>query len=330
MNGRGFVLPTTLALLVLVSVSTSSIWFLLHADLQAIGRGRAALQARYTAEAALLAASAAFPPRIEPLSRGDGYPLPGEGELVVFPGPPHGFRLSWLDESRVGMGPDALGIVARVQAVAGASRTLAGVLMPARSPYAPAALLIAAGSLHRVGLDLAAGNGLGTAQITVVGDAMAGALAAQDVAAARRLESERPGDSVAVAQAIRVPLFLQDANRQPEERDRWELGSFGRQARFLQGGRINGLRGEGLLVVAGDLRLEGSVDFFGVILVQGTLELASDSCAVRGFVQVQSLRVGAPCSFARDADAIGLADRLQALPRAVRLQAILNREAPGT
>ena len=328
MNGRGFVLPATLALLVLVSVSTSSIWFLLHADLQAIGRGRAALQARYTAEAALLAASAAFPPRIEPLSRGYGYRLPGEEELVVFPGPPHGFRLSWLDESRREVGPDALGVVARAQAVAGASRTLAGVLMPARSPYAPAALLIEAGTLHRMDLDSAAGNELGTPKIIVVGDAVAGALAAEDVVAARRLESERPEDAVAVAQAVRVPLFLQDANRRPEARDRWEMGSFGRQARFLQGGVINGLRGEGLLVVAGDLRLEGSVDFFGVILVEGTLELASDSCVVRGFVQARALRVGAPCSFARDADAIGLADRLQALPRAVRLQAILNREAP--
>ena len=328
MNGRGFVLPATLALLVLVSVSTSGIWFLLHADLQAIGRGRAALQARYTAEAALLAASVAFPPRIEPLSRGEGYRLPGEEELVVFPGPPHGFRLSWLDESRGEVGPDALGVVARAQAVAGASRTLAGVLMPARSPYAPAALLIAAGEVHRVGLDSVAGNGFGLAKITVVGDAVAGALAAQDVVAARRLESERPEDSVAVAQAVRVPLFLQDANRRPEARDRWELSSFGRQARFLQGGVINGLRGEGLLVVAGDLRLEGSVDFFGVILVEGTLEMASDSCVVRGFVQARALRVGAPCSFARDADAIGLADRLQVLPRAVRLQAILNREVP--
>ena len=83
-----------------------------------------------------------------------------------------------------------------------------------------------------------------------------------------------------------------------------------------------------MLVVAGDLRLEGSVDFFGVILVEGTLEMASDSCVVRGFVQARALRVGAPCSFARDADAIGLADRLQVLPRAVRLQAILNREVP--
>lgn len=327
MNGRGFVLPTTLALLVLVSVSTSSIWFLLHADLQAIGRGRAALQARYTAEAALLAASAAFVPRIEPLSIGDGYRLPGEGELVVFPGPPHGFRLSWLDESRREAGAGALSIVARSQAVAGASRTLVGVLMPARSAYAPAALLIASGVLQRVGLNSAPGKEFGTAKITVVGDAEAGALAAQDATAAWRLESERPEDPVAVAQAIRVSLFLQDANRQPEAGDRWELGSFGQQARYLQGGRINGLRGKGLLVVAGDLRLEGPVDFVGMILVEGTLELASHSCEVRGFVQVQALRVGAPCSFARDREAIGLADRLQALPRAIRLQAILNREA---
>ena len=66
MNERGFILLAALSLVVLVGVSAGSVWFLLHADLRAIGQGRRALQALYTAEAGLLGASAAFPPRIDP------------------------------------------------------------------------------------------------------------------------------------------------------------------------------------------------------------------------------------------------------------------------
>lgn len=328
MNERGFILLAALSLVVLVGVSAGSVWFLLHADLRAIGQGRRALQALYTAEAGLLGASAAFPPRIDPLPLEDDLPPSEPGDLAVFPGPPHGFRLESWRMFQASDGERQVRLVARAEAAGGALRTLEGVLVPARQPYAPAGLMVVDGELDGLSSGLAAG---GDAVILVVGDGRVAPLAAGDVAAARRLESWLPGNrlslrgsgGVTTQRPIRIDLFLQEIDREPAAGTSWQFASFGRAARYLRGGIIKDLQGDGLLVVLGDLRLEGRVDFSGMMLVGGTLELAAVDCTFRGFVQVRDLHVESPCTFRRDLAAVWEADALQALPREVRLRAVL-------
>ena len=71
MNGpreRGIVLVSALLLLVLLASATGASLWLLRADLRAMGTRRAAVQARYTAEAALQSAAARLPASIDSIA----------------------------------------------------------------------------------------------------------------------------------------------------------------------------------------------------------------------------------------------------------------------
>jgi len=181
-------------------------------------------------------------------------------------------------------------------------------------------LLVVEGEIHRASVLGGSGE---LAEAVVSEDSTVPALAAGNPDAARRLEALGFSGPIRVARSIAIAQFLRDIDRVAESGSAWELDSFGQQARYLPGGVIRGLQGEGLLVVSGDLRLEGRVDFAGVMLVEGTLELASDHCRIRGFVQIHAMKVHADCTFRRDLPAVLQADRLQSLPRQARLQAIL-------
>lgn len=326
MKERGFILLAALGVVTLVGLSTASVWFFLHADLRTIGQGRSTLQALYTAEAGLLGAGVSLEPRIDPIPPLRGGEAPGQADLVVFPGPPFGFRLSawrWVEGTG---GGSQWHVVAQAQSVAGAAKSLRGVLVRAPMPYRPASLLLTEGALYLSSTALAASN---QGSIVVVGDGRVAPLAGGDVLAAARLARAlaegsfllRGEGGVATARPIPVDLFLQDIPVGVAQGNYWNFSEFGRAARYLKGGTVHGLQGEGLLVVAEDLKLEGVVDFSGVILVAGALSLATTDCVVRGFVQAGQLHAGSSCTFQGDLAAVRAADALQTLPREALLQA---------
>jgi hypothetical protein len=81
-------------------------------------------------------------------------------------------------------------------------------------------------------------------------------------------------------------------------------------------------RGSGLLVVDGDLRIDASVEYDGVLVVRGTLRIgAGGALAVRGWLWVQgqgagpAIRAEGPLSVVYSHEAIREADALLPLPR---------------
>lgn len=330
-NERGSILLAALSLVLLVGVSAGSVWFWLRADLRSIGQGRATLQALYTAEAGLLGAANSLSPRLEPLPSDAALMLLAEAILVEFPGPPHGFRLSSWRSDRSADGSRQVSVVAESEAVGGAGRALEGVLVRAREPYAPASLLIVTGDLRVFPGEAPEFSASGDPVIEVIGDSDVAPLAAGNHEAARALEFlERRGllalrgeGGVMTARPIPVDLFLAEGQREAVSSGFRGFRSSPSEVLYLRGGIVEDLQGDGLLVVVGDLRLEGVVDFAGVILVGGTLELSTSACSIRGFVQVHALHASSPCTFRRDSAAVAGADALQALPREARLRAAI-------
>ncbi|MFP6664878.1 MAG: hypothetical protein VCC00_11795 [Deltaproteobacteria bacterium] len=328
---RGIVLISALLLLVLLTAATGAGLWLVRSDLWAAGAARAELQALYTAEAGLFAAAAGIAPATLGLNEPEAWQALPIGIKQFFPGPPFGYRLR---NPRGGFGSGGrplLRLEVESEAVAGARRHLEATIVRREQAYAPAAMLIRLG-----GIDLTqAALSLATApNLRLRGTVSAPALAAAGEEVERRLFAlladsrvhVRPRGPIGFAAPIAIAAFAAATGRPVEAGPLFSPPAGGAHLRFLGGGTLPNLVGDGLVVSLGDLRIENAFDFAGVLLVAGRLELDATTCRMRGFVQADSLVLHAPCEFVLDPQAVRAADALEPLPRAARVHSLQDKD----
>lgn len=324
---RGIVLISALLLLVLLTATTGAGLWLVRSDLWAAGAARAELQALYTAEAGLFVAAAAIAPATLPLNESRAWEALPIGIKEIFPGPPFGY---WMRNPRGGLGSGGrplLRLEVESEAVAGARRYLEATIVRREQAYAPAAVLIRRDHIELRGAALSL---FSAPNLRLRGTASAPALAAATEEVERRLfallsdsrvEME-PRGPIGFAAAVAIEQFAGASGRPVEAGPVFALPVGGSHLRFLGGGTLGALEGDGLVVSLGDLRIENSLDFAGVLLVSGRLELDASPCRLRGFLQADSLVLHAGCEFILDPQAVREADALEPLPRAARVHAI--------
>jgi hypothetical protein len=323
----GIVLISALLLLVLLAAATGAGLWLVRSDLWAAGAARAELQALYTAEAGLFAAAARIPPATLPLNEPRAWKDTQVDIKHIFPGPPFGY---WLRNPRGGLGSGGrplLRLEVESEAVAGAWRRLEGTIVRREEAYAPAAVLIRRGGIELTGSALSLSS---APNLRLHGTSDAPALVAAVEEVERRLfpllSDSRveilPRQPIGFAAGVAIAEFAEATGRPLEAGPLVVLPTGGSHLRFLGGGTLRSLEGDGLVVSLGDLRIENALDFAGVLLVAGRLELAVSRCRLQGFLQADSLLLHAPCDFTLDRQAVREADAMEALPRAARVHAI--------
>jgi hypothetical protein len=338
-----------LVLTALAAISAASLW-LTRSELWARGNERAALQARYSAEAGLFHAIAVIAPGwdFEALRAGRGGlsdperpgPLPfAGGGWVAFPGPPFGYAVRLVAATPAADGSPRIRLESLATAVREARRAVRGFVGRAREGYAPAALVVASGELSFAGHAVGAPTDPG-----VVVDARTGgsrrpaALGAASTSALDLAHRAGRGASAAllgtrssaVVRGLDLDALLDASGLLSQPAEALELGvgeSSSPAALRVAPGDAASLVGPGVLLADGDLTIAGETRFAGVLLVRGRLRLVGAPCRVDGMVWAQSVDFGARCEIVFDARAIDAADRVFRLPRLPVLLAVADVEA---
>ncbi len=340
----GVVLLAVLLVAALLATLSAVALRLLGDEFWAMGRRRAALQARYSAEAAVhhvaavLAPGRALPEPLNPADLVD--PLQASplldlgGAAVPVPGEPFGYEARLIEARPAGggsipaaaSGSNFIRVLGRGWSVAGTRRGVAGALGRARQPYLPAALVVTSGEL----VTLPAG-------LRLSGEGAARELAARgfvELEAAGRalgwevLETERRG---ALARVFDVAAFARTSGLESVGLSAGAPIVLAATAARFRGGSAGSLTGRGVLLVEGDLAITGAIDFAGALLVSGTLRLEAEPCAVHGLVWARRVEVAASvrCDLFASLEALRAADAAAALPRAVVVRGFVDTELVG-
>ncbi len=341
---RGVVLLAVLLVAALLATLGAVALRLLGDEFWAAGRRRAALQARYSAEAAVHHVAALLAPGrvlpappssadlVDPLQAGPLLDL--GGAPVPFPGEPFGYEARMIAAPPPGSGPAStassvskfIRVLGRGWSVAGTRRGVAGALGRARQPYLPAALVVTSGELvtSPTGLRLS-GEGAarelasrGWPELDVAGRALGW----------EALWTERRG---ALARVFDVAAFARTSGLESVALPEGAPITLPATAARLHGGPAASLTGQGVLLVEGDLAIAGPIDFAGALFVSGTLRFAAEPCVVRGLVWARRVEVATlvHCDLAASLDALRAADAALALPRAVVVRGFVDTELVG-
>lgn len=342
---KGVVLLGVVVALALLGSSTAASLWLVRVEFLSIGARRAGAQAWYSADAALRHGLSVLAPDIDfealrarsaqaladPLRPGP-WPI-GSGGWNAFPGPPFGYRLEILP----GAGPvgpaEGLQVRVHVRAVRDTSLTIEATLGLEDEADAPAALVLGRGGLQ---IESGGRGSLAAPGVELVGEAALAMTSQPDLRVAlERLEEGLAiveGTTSAVARPFDVErLAHRSGIGEVPLAEVPDLFGHGRTAvARVDGGRLTGLEGRGVLMVSGDLEIDGPLAFEGVLLVGGTLRLSGPGCALRGMVRAERVEFAAPCRLVRYAPAVALADEIVRLPRLPRLRSVrIGSSSPG-
>lgn len=338
---RGMALVAAiLVLALLAAVGAATLW-LVRGELWVAGSARAFAQARYSAEAGAWHALGAIAPGTDfaALVAGTGglgdparpgpLPFPGGG-FTPFPGPPFGYEVTVhaLATERVRLRSTAT-------AVRGARRVVDATIGRELAPYAPAALVVTDGAVAIApalsGLAPEAG-GIGVdARLPADGtQAIVGAATAEAAAAAwSSLDASSPslqGPTPRVrARPFDVGAFAVASGlaEEPPEVFAASRGTSDAPAALrVASGVAPSLVGHGVVLVPGDLEVEGTVAWRGVIYVAGELRLRATSCLVEGVVWARAISFSTGCQLRFDPSAVATADSALRLPRRPTLLAL--------
>ena len=338
---RGLALLAAVLILTLLAAITAATLWLVRSELWVAGSARAFLQARLSAEAgawhalsriapggdfaALLAGTGGLADAADP----GPLPMPGGG-FVEFPGPPFGYAVTVhaIDAERVRLRSTAT-------SVRGARRVVDATVGRAADPYAPAALVVPSGTIAidpaLVGLAPDAGGVLvdavspadGTQAVVAASDGDAAAAAWSSLAAsaatlrgATARARARPFDVAAFATATGLAAV------QAEDLTTTRGTAEAPVALRVAPGAAPLLQGHGVVLVAGDLVVDGPLDWRGVLYVAGELHVRGPACHVDGVVWTNALRLTTGCSLRFDRAALTAADGALRLPRLPTLLAL--------
>lgn len=342
--GRGepglALLAAVLILALLAAVTAATLW-LVRSELWVAGSARAFAQARLSAEAGVWHALSRVAPGTDfaaLLARTGGLadaadpgPLPiAGGGFVEFPGPPFGYAVTVhaIDAERVRLRSSAT-------SVRGARRVVDASVGRTIDPYAPAALVVLSGTVTidpaLSGLAPEAGGVLvdaanpadGTQAIVAASDSGAAAAAWSSLAGgaatllgAVERSRARPFDVAAFAAGTGL------ATVQAEELTSPRGAAAAPVVLRIAPGTAPMLQGHGVVLVPGDLVVDGPVDWRGVLYVAGELHLRGGSCRVDGVVWTNALRLTTGCALRFDRAAVAAADGALRLPRLPTLLAL--------
>lgn len=337
---RGVALVASILILALLAAVTAATLWLTRSELWVAGHARSFLQARYTAEAGAWHALAALAPGTSyaDLVAGTGgladpaqpgpLPFPGGG-FVAFPGPPFGYAVTVH-----ALGGERVRLRSTATAVRGARRAVDAIVGRDLAPYAPAALVVLAGDVALapalaglapeaggVAIDAALPAG-GKQAIVAAATGAAADAAWSSLAAGATLTGAtpraraRPFDVVAFARAgglaEQPPTVLGAA-----------LGATGSPAAALIGaGSAPGLVGHGVALVAGDVQIDGTIDWRGALYVAGALRIGAGACRIAGMVWARSISFATGCALRFDPAALAEAEAALRLPRRPTLLAL--------
>lgn len=338
---RGLALLSAVLVLAMLAAVTSATLWMVRGELWVAGSARSLAQARYSAEAGAWHALASIAPGTDfaALVAGTGgladpgepgpLPLAGGG-FVEFPGSPFGYAVTVhaIDAERVRLRSSAT-------SVRGARRAVDATIGRAADPYAPAALVISSGTIaiapELASLAPGAGGVLvdaatpadGTQAIVAAASADAATAAWSSLAAgaasllgATQRARARPFDVAAFAAATGLAA-------EPAEDVTFARGSPGAPVALrLAPGRARQLAGHGVLLVAGDLEVEGDLDWRGPLYVAGELHVRGPTCRIDGMIWARALRLTTGCVVRFDRGALAAADGALRLPRRPTLLAL--------
>lgn len=334
----GLVIVSVVLILALLGLVTGASLWLTRAELWAAGRARSELQATYTAEAGIRHGLAVLGPDVDwaavverdpaaLASADEPGPWPiGAGGWVAFPGPPFGYGLEV-----VGSGdPDGRLVVrSAATAVRGASAVAMASVARAKEPYLPAALVLDGGRLE---IEAAA---MGTERdplVQIWGSDVVASLGVSSVEgletaidAASRSGVELRGDPIGRVRGFELERY---ARRSGLDEIAPAVLSVAQGTRGspvalrIRGGTVPRLLGAGVLLVDGDLDVEGDVRWYGVVYVDGRLRVGRRDCLVDGMVWSRGVSFAGPCRITAGSEAVREADRALRLPRLPVLTAL--------
>jgi hypothetical protein len=336
---RGLALLAALLVLALLAAVTGATLWLVRSELWVAGSARAFAQARLSAEAGAWHALSRIAPGSDFAAlvagtggladAGDPGPLPlAGGGFVEFPGPPFGYAVTVhaMDAERVRLRSTAT-------SVRGARRVVDATVGRTSDPYAPAALVVLSGVVAiapaLAGLAPEAGGVLvdaaspadGTQAIVAAAGAEAAAAAWSSLTASAA--TLHGGIARSRARPFDVAAFAAGLAALPAEALTATQGASGSPVALrIAPGTAPLLQGHGVLFIAGDLVVDGTVDWRGVVYVAGELHLRGASCRVDGMVWTSALRLTTGCALRFDRPALAAADAALRLPRLPTLLAL--------
>lgn len=338
---RGIALLAAVLILALLAAVTAATLWLVRSELWVAGSARSLVQARYSAEAGAWHALAKIAPgtSFASLVAGTGGladpadpgPLPsGGGGFVAFPGSPFGYAVTVhaIDAERVRLRSTGT-------SVRGARRMVDATIGREGAAYAPAALVVTSGTVAIApalsGLAPDAGGIVVDATLPLDGAQAIVAASAPDSASGAWSSLTASGatlggrDRRALARGFDVAAFAATSGLVRERAEdlvsaRGTLAS--PVAVYLAAGTAPALQGAGVLLVAGDLVVDGAVDWRGVVYVAGELHLRGPTCRIDGMVWVRALRLTTGCALRFDRSALSAADGALRLPRRPTLLAL--------
>ncbi len=342
----GVILFTVLLVAALLAVLSAIALRLLGDEFWEMGRRRAALQARYNAEAAVHHAAALLAPdralAVQPLAGALSHPeAPGPwldfgGGLVAFPGAPFGYDAHLLaSPASAGSGSVAAGdspqtaflrVLGRGWSVAATRRAVEGVLGLAPLPYLPAALVVTSGEVSFSPGALELFPELPAREIAAAGfaelDRLLPAFGWEGLAAEER---------GALVRSFNIHSFAAGTGLEridPVGQADFELAG---TAIRLGGGRVGHVRGSGVVFVEGDLVIGQDFDLEGAIYGSGTIRFEGAHCRARGLVWARRIELapGVRCRFEAALAALVSAESAVGLPRAIVVRGVSDTEMPG-
>ncbi|MBY0280362.1 hypothetical protein K2Z84_33940 [Candidatus Binatia bacterium] len=338
---RGIALLAAVLILALLAAVTAATLWLVRSELWVAGSARALVQARYSAEAGAWHALAKIAPgtTFASLVAGTGGladatdpgPLPfGGGGFVAFPGAPFGYAVTVhaIDAERVRLRATAT-------SVRGARRTVDATIGRESAAYAPAALVVTSGAVAIApalsGLAPESGGILVDATMPMDGGQAIVAATTPDAASAvwsslaASAATLAGRDRRALARGFDVAAFASTSTlvRERAEDLASARGTVASPAAvYLGAGTAPLLQGAGVVLVGGDLVVDGPVDWRGVVYVAGELHLRGPSCRIDGMLWVRALRLTTGCALRFDRSALSAADGVLRLPRRPTLLAL--------
>ena len=338
---RGLALLAAVLVLALLSATTAATLWLVRSELWVAGSARAFAQARYSAEAGAWHALAVIAPGTDfaSLVAGTGgladpavpgpLPFPGGG-AVEFPGPPFGYAVTVH-----AVAAERVRLRSTATSVRGARRSIDAIIGREVEAYAPAALVVVSGAIavapELSGLAPDAGGILVDAASPADGVQAVVAAASGDAAAAAWASLAASGATIlggtarARARPFDVAAFAA-ATSLVEEPPPDLTGPRGTAASpvalRLASGIAPSLEGYGVVLVAGDLEVEGVLDWHGALYVAGELHVRGPSCRVAGMVWANAMRLTTGCALRFDRPVLAAADAALRLPRRPTLLAL--------
>ena len=338
---RGLALLAAVLILTLLAAVTAATLWLVRSELWVAGSARAFAQARLSAEAGAWHALSRIAPGTDfaGLVAGTGgladaadpgpLPLPGGG-FVEFPGPPFGYAVTVHP-----IAAERMRLRSTATSVRGARRVVDATVGRASEPYAPAALVVLSGAVviapELSGLDPAAGGVLidaaspadGAQAIVAAEDADAAAAAWSSLAASAA--TRLGGTESARARRFDVAAFAAASGlvEEPAEALTAVRGAAGAPVALrVASGTAPRLEGHGILLIAGDLVVDGALDWRGVVYVAGALHVGGPTCRIDGMLWANALRLTTGCALRFDRPAVAAADGVLRLPRRPTLLAL--------